>query len=135
MVLAWDTDPGTVVETESVLHLDLARLSFHQEYQELCSLIQSGETDRLLGAATRSAELNNRILPKIGFSAARKLVHQLQNVGLIAAHTGTILGFALPEPVDKDLQRYLWDFVVDRYLVAPMVFGIGAKERPTGEPA
>ena len=88
-------------------------------------MIQSGVTENLLHAATRSAELNNRILPKIGFSVARKLVHELQNVGLIAAHTGTILGFALPQPVDKDMQRYIWDFVVDRYLVAPMVFEVG----------
>src|SRR5208337_1164090 len=66
----------------------------------------SGETERLLRAATRSAELNDRILPKIGFSTAQKLVNELHNVGLIAAHTGTILGFVLPEPIDRDLQRY-----------------------------
>jgi L-threonine kinase len=125
LVLAWDTDPGTVIDTESVPHLDLARRSFNDEYRELSSLIESGVTENLLHAATRSAELNNCILPKIGFSVARKLVHQLQNAGLIAAHTGTILGFALPQPVDKDMQRYIWDFVVDRYLVAPMVFEVG----------
>jgi uncharacterized protein involved in propanediol utilization len=125
LVLAWDTDPTTVVKTESVLHLDIARQSFCQEYQELSSMINSGEMKKLLYAATRSAELNNRILPKIGFSTAQKLVNELQNVGLIAAHTGTILGFVLPEPVDRDLQRYIWDFVVDRYLVAPMVFEVG----------
>jgi hypothetical protein len=72
----------------------------------------------------RSAELNDRILPKTGFSAAQKLVSELHNVGLIAAHTGTILGFVLPEPIDRDLQRYLWDFIVDRYLTTPMVFGV-----------
>jgi L-threonine kinase len=125
LILAWDTDPGTVVDTESVPHLDLARRSFNEEYRELFSLIESGVTENLLHAATRSAELNNRILPKIGFSVARKLVHELQNAGLIAAHTGTILGFALPQPVDKDMERYLWEFVVDRYLVAPMVFEVG----------
>ena len=127
-VFAWDTDPGTVVDTESVLHLDLARRSFHHEYQELSSMIQSGATDSLLGAATRSAELNDRILPKVGFSAARQLVHELPDIGLIAAHTGTILGFALPQPVDQDLRRYIWEFVVDRYLVAPMVFEVGSLE-------
>jgi L-threonine kinase len=125
LVLAWDTDPGTVVDTESVPHLDLARRSFNEEYRELSSMIESRVTENLLNAATRSAELNNRILPKIGFSAARKLVHELQNTGLIAAHTGTILGFALPQPVDKDMQRYIWEFVVARYLVAPMVFEVG----------
>ena len=125
LVLAWDTDPTAMVKTELVQHLDIARQSFCQEYQELSTMINSGETTRLLYAATRSAELNNRILPKIGFSTAQKLVNEVQNVGLIAAHTGTILGFVLPEPVDRDLQGYIWDFVVDRYLVAPMVFGVG----------
>jgi uncharacterized protein involved in propanediol utilization len=135
LILAWDTDPRTVVNTESVLHLDLARRSFNEEYQELSSMIQSGATESLLSAATRSADLNNRILPKIGFSTARKLVRELQNVGLIAAHTGTILGFALPQPVDKDLQRYIWEFVVDRYLTAPMVFAVGGDsgDRSSGD--
>jgi uncharacterized protein involved in propanediol utilization len=125
LVLAWDTDPGTVVETESVPHLDLARRSFSEEYRELSTMIEGGVTECLLSAATRSAELNNCILPKLGFSVARKLVQELQNVGLIAAHTGTILGFVLPQPVDKDMQKYIWEFVVDRYLVAPMVFEVG----------
>ena len=107
IVLAWDTDPTTLVDTEAVLHLDIARRSFSDEYQELSSMIETGETEKLLDAATRSAELNDRVLPKIGFYAARKLVKELEDVGLIAAHTGTILGFVLPEPVDKDLQKYL----------------------------
>jgi uncharacterized protein involved in propanediol utilization len=124
LVLAWDTDPAAAVNTEAVQHLDIARRSFTEEYQELSGMIQSGETERLLRAATRSAELNDRILPKIGFSSAQKLVNELQNVGLIAAHTGTILGFVLPEPIDSDLQRYIWDFVVDRFSAAPMVFEI-----------
>jgi uncharacterized protein involved in propanediol utilization len=124
LVLAWDTEPATAVNTEAVRHLDIARRSFSEEYRELSGMIQSGETEMLLGAATRSAELNDRILPKIGFSIAQKLVHELHNVGLIAAHTGTILGFVLPEPIDRDLQRYVWDFIVDRYLATPMVFGV-----------
>ncbi len=147
LVLAWDTDPGAVVDTESVLHLDLARRSFHEEYQELSNMIQSGAAECLLSAATRSAELNNRILPKPGFSVARRLAHELRNVGLIAAHTGTFLGFALPQPVDQDRQRHIWEFVVDRYLVAPILFEVGAEigakkprsqgaeERPPGERA
>jgi L-threonine kinase len=125
LILAWDTDPATAVNTEAVLHLDIARRSFSEEYYELSAMIQSGETDRLLRAATRSAELNDRILPKTGFSIAHKLVNELQNVGLIAAHTGTILGFVLPEPIDRDLQRYIWNFIVDRYSATPMVFGVG----------
>jgi uncharacterized protein involved in propanediol utilization len=124
LVLAWDTDPTIAVNTEAVLYLDIARRSFSEEYHELSGMIQSGETERLLYAATRSAELNDRILPKMGFSTARKLAHELHDVGLIAAHTGTILGFVLPEPIDRDLQRYIWDFIVDRHSVTPMVFEV-----------
>jgi uncharacterized protein involved in propanediol utilization len=126
-ILAWDTDPAAVVATEAVLHLDLARRSFSAEYQELSGMIKSGETVGLLLAATRSAELNDRILPKTGFAAAKKLVNDLRNIGLIAAHSGTILGFVLPEPIDKDLQRYIWDFIVERYSATPMVFEAGRR--------
>lgn len=125
VVLAWDTDPATTVNTQAVLHLDLARQSFSEEYKELSETIKSGETGSLLRVATRSAELNDRILPKNGFATARKLQSELQNVGLIAAHTGTMLGFVLPEPIDKDLQKYIWDFVVTHYLASPMVFAVG----------
>jgi uncharacterized protein involved in propanediol utilization len=124
LILAWDTDPATAVNTEAVLHLDIARRAFSEEYRELSGMIQSGETEWLLRAATRSAELNNRILPKIGFSTAQRLINELPNVGLIAAHTGTILGFVLPQPIDKDLQEYVWDFIVDRHSATPMVFEI-----------
>jgi len=133
LVLAWDTDPGMIVPTESVLHLDIARRPFSQEYQELSVMIRSAETASLLAAATRSAELNNRVLPKIGFSTVRKLVSELPNVGLIAAHTGTVLGLVLPEPVDKDQQKYIWNFVVDRYSVAPMIFAVGPEQKETKE--
>jgi uncharacterized protein involved in propanediol utilization len=125
LVLAWDTDPAAAVDTEAVRHLDIARRSFSKEYWELSSMIEGGEMERLLRAATQSAELNDRLLPKNGFSSAQKLVKELQNVGLIAAHTGTILGFVLAKPIDKDLQRYLWDFVVDRLLATPLIFEVG----------
>lgn len=124
LVLAWDTDPSRAVDTEAVRHLDVARQSFCQEYRELAGMMQSGETETLLRAATRSAEINERILPKIGFSAAHKFVNALPEVGLIAAHTGTCLGFVLPEPIDPDLERYVRSFIADRYAVKPMVFGV-----------
>jgi uncharacterized protein involved in propanediol utilization len=125
LVLAWDTDPSGAVNTEAVRHLDVARRSFGQEYRELTGMMQSGETETLLRAATRSAEINERILPKIGFSVAHKFVNALPEVGLIAAHTGTCLGFVLPEPIDQDLERYIRSFITDRYATEPMIFGVG----------
>jgi uncharacterized protein involved in propanediol utilization len=125
LVLAWDTDPSGAVNTEAVRHLDVARRSFGQEYRELTGMMQSGETETLLRAATRSAEINERILPKIGFSVAHKFVNALPEVGLIAAHTGTCLGFILPEPIDQDLERYIRSFITDRYATEPMIFGVG----------
>jgi uncharacterized protein involved in propanediol utilization len=124
LVLAWDTDPSGIVNTEAVRHLDVARRSFGQEYRELTDMIQSGETETLLRAATRSAAINDRLLPKTGFSAAHKFAKALPKVGLIAAHTGTCLGFVLPEPIDLDLERYVRDFIADRYSANPMVFGV-----------
>ena len=125
LVLAWDTDPSGAVNTEAVGHLDVARRPFGQEYRELTDMIQSGGTEAVLRAATRSAEINERILPKIGFSAAHKFVNALPGAGLIAAHTGTCLGFVLPEPIDQDLERYVRSFIADRYATKPMVFGVG----------
>jgi uncharacterized protein involved in propanediol utilization len=127
LVLAWDTDPSGTVNTEAVRHLDNTRRSFRQEYWELAGMIQSGETEMLLRAATRSSEINDSMLPKIGFAAARKFVNELPKVGLIAAHTGTYLGFVLPEPIDPDLARYVRDFIVDRYRAKPLVFGVGGR--------
>ena len=125
LVLAWDTDPSAAVNTEAVQHLDVARRSFGREYRELAHMIQSGETETLLRAATRSAEINDRILPKIGFSAARKFAKALPKVGLIAAHTGTYLGFVLPEPIDPELEKYVRDFIADRYPARLMDFRVG----------
>ena len=69
-------------------------------------------------------EINDRLLPKTGFSAAYKFARALPKVGLIAAHTGTCLGFVLPEPIDLDLERYVRDFIADRYSANPMIFGV-----------
>jgi uncharacterized protein involved in propanediol utilization len=130
LVLAWDTDPSAAVNTEAVQHLDVARRSFGREYRELAHMMQSGETETLLRAATRSAEINDPILPKIGFSAARKFAKALPKVGLIAAHTGTYLGFVLPEPIDPDLEKYVRDFIADRYPAKPMDFRVGRASGP-----
>ena len=101
-VLAWDTEPEKSVKTEAVTHLDRCRKPYQQEYRDIFEMIATGDISLMLRAATRSAELNNRFLPKVGFDAARKLVKELGDIGLVAAHTGTWLGFVLPRPIDED---------------------------------
>ena len=101
-VLAWDTEPEKFVKTEAVTHLDSCRKPYEREYCDIFEMIATGDISLILRAATRSAELNDRLLPKVGFDAARKLVKELRDIGLVSAHTGTWLGFVLPRPIDED---------------------------------
>lgn len=49
-----------------------------------------------LGAvATRSAQLNQRVLPKRWFDAMRTIAHEVQAAGVVAAHSGTYLGILI----------------------------------------
>jgi uncharacterized protein involved in propanediol utilization len=126
VVLAWDTAPLKRVETEVVRHLDLARRRFGQEYEELCSLIQTGDVGAMFYASTRSAEINDRLLPKPGFSTARRLVNNFPTLGLVAAHTGTFLGLVFPSPVDTELLTHLRARVIEAFSVEPLLFRVGA---------
>ena len=119
-VLAWDTEPEKSVKTEAVMHLDSWRKSYQGEYRDIFEMIATGDVSLILRAATRSAELNDRLLPKVGFEAARKLVKELRDIGLVSAHTGTWLGFVLPRPIDKDAFRRISEF-----------FARGVKTEPT----
>jgi uncharacterized protein involved in propanediol utilization len=101
-ILAWDTEPEKSVKTEAVTHLDSCRKPYQGEYSDIFTMIATGDISLILRAATRSAELNDRLLPKIGFDTERKLVKELRDIGLVAAHTGTWLGFVLPRPIDED---------------------------------
>jgi uncharacterized protein involved in propanediol utilization len=126
IVLALDTAPLERVDTEGVRHLDLARRRFGQEYEELCSLIQTGDLEAMFYAATRSAEINNRLLPKPGFSTARKLANDFRTLGLAAAHTGTYLGLLFPSPVDTELLTHVRAKVIEEFSVEPLLFRVGA---------
>ena len=126
VVLAWDTAPIERVDTHAVRHLDLARRRFGQEYEELCSLIQTGDLEAMFHASTRSAEINDRLLPKPGFSTARRLVDEFRVLGLVAAHTGTYLGLLFPSPVDHELLRHLRAKVIEEFSVEPLLFRVGA---------
>jgi uncharacterized protein involved in propanediol utilization len=124
-ILAWDSEPRRCVETEAVQHLDCSRRPFEREYRDLFAMIETGETSLILQAATRSAELNNRLLPKVGFERAYRLVKKLPGIGLFAAHTGTWLGFVLPHPTDQNAFRQISEFFSETLRRKPTRFEVG----------
>jgi uncharacterized protein involved in propanediol utilization len=126
VLLAWDTAPGEQVDTEAVRHLDLARRRFSQEYKELCSLMLINDPAALFHASTRSAELNDQLLPKEGFSPAMRLAEDFHALGLVAAHTGTYLGIVFPSSVDQALLISVRAKLVKQLSVEPLLFQVGA---------
>jgi uncharacterized protein involved in propanediol utilization len=124
-ILAWDTEPRKSVDTEAVRHLDRCRKPFEREYRDMFAMIETGEISLILQAATRSAELNNRLLPKVGFDAAHKLVMELRDIGLVVAHTGTWLGFVLPRPIDENVCRRIRNFFAYAIQTEPVRFEAG----------
>jgi L-threonine kinase len=125
VLLAWDTEPRKHVDTESVRHLDIARRRFGHEYRELTALMQTNDSAALFYASTRSAELNDQLLPKPGFSITRRLAPDFHALGLVAAHTGTYLGLVFPSSVDDDLLTVLKAKLVKELSVQPLIFRVG----------
>ena len=69
--------------------------SYAPEYADLASYVNSGETEALLYAVTRSAEINQELLPKPCFGWARRIAKQF-DAALLVAHSGTFMAFAIP---------------------------------------
>jgi L-threonine kinase len=126
VLLAWDTAPGEHIDTEAVRYLDLARRRFSHEYKELCSLMQTNDSAARFHASTRSAELNDQLLPKNGFSVANRLAAEFDALGLVAAHTGTYLGIVFPSSTDAELLATVRAKLVKELPVAPLLFRVGA---------
>ena len=93
-LVGWDSEPKRRIATEEVAHLDHHRSRYASEYAHLASYCNSGETDALFYAATRSAEINQRLLPKPCFTWARKVAKQF-DAALLVAHSGTFMAFAI----------------------------------------
>jgi uncharacterized protein involved in propanediol utilization len=125
VVLAWDTAFLEKVDTEAVRHLDLARRRFTHEYKELCSPMQIGDLEAMGYASTRSAELNDLLLPKPGFSIASRLAKDFHAAGLIAAHTGTYLGILFSGGVDPELLAGARAKLARELSVEPFLFYAG----------
>jgi uncharacterized protein involved in propanediol utilization len=128
VLVAWDTAPAEHVDTEAVRHLDLARRRFSRDYKELCSLMQSNDPAALFHASTRSAELNDQLLPKTGFSLANRLADDFHALGIVAAHTGTYMGIVFPSSVDQALLTSVRKKLVKELSVEPLLFEVGAAD-------
>ena len=102
-LVGWDSEPKRRIATEAVAHLDAHRSRYAPEYADLASYCNSGETDALFSAVTRSAEINQELLPKPCFGWARKVAKRF-NAALLVAHSGTFMAFAIPRDED-DLDR------------------------------
>ena len=102
-LVGWDSEPKRRIATEAVAHLDVRRSRYASEYADLASYCNSGETDALLYAVTRSAEINQELLPKPCFGWACKIAKQF-DAALLVAHSGTFMAFAIPRD-EGDLDR------------------------------
>ena len=102
-LVGWDSEPKRRIATEAVAHLDVRRRRYASEYADLAGLCNSGETDGLLYAVTRSAEINQELLPKPCFRWACKIAKQF-DAALLVAHSGTFMAFAVPRD-EGDLDR------------------------------
>ena len=102
-LVGWDSEPKRRIATEAVAHLDVRRSRYAPEYADLAGHCNSGETDALLYAVTRSAEINQELLPKPCFRWACKIAKQF-DAALLVAHSGTFMAFAVPRD-EGDLDR------------------------------
>jgi L-threonine kinase len=103
VLIGWDTAPAGRVETATAASLDKGRRAYAGEYAVLSACLESGEPEGILYACTRSAEVSNALLPKPGFAWALAETRQHHNVGLVSAHSGTYLAFAVLTPADPEL--------------------------------
>jgi hypothetical protein len=94
-LVGWDSEPKRRIATEAVAYLDVRRSRYVPEYADLAGHCNSGETDALLYAVTRSAEINQELLPKPCFRWANKIAKQF-DAALLVAHSGTFMAFAIP---------------------------------------
>ena len=102
-LVGWDSEPKRRIATETVAHLDHRRSRYASEYADLAGYCNSGETDALLYSVTRSAEINQELLPKPCFSWACKVAKQF-DAALLVAHSGTFMAFAIPRD-EGDMDR------------------------------
>ncbi len=95
LMIGWDGAPHGVVNTHSVANVDAQRATHASKYQDLFAMVATRNAYDIMDAATESACLNQRYLPKRDFWWAKKLAAGVGG-GLVVAHSGTYLGILLP---------------------------------------
>jgi L-threonine kinase len=86
----------------------------------------TNDSAALFHASTRSAELNDQLLPKRGFATAKRLADDFHALGLVAAHTGTYLGIAFPSTIAEGMLTTVQAALAKELSVKPLLFRVGA---------
>ncbi len=93
-------DEGGEIQTltHNARQLDYSETE-REEYAELLiqlrRALRSDDVASLGAVATRSAQLNQRVLPKRWFDSMTAIAHEVQAAGMVAAHSGTYLGIMI----------------------------------------
>ncbi|MFC4314016.1 kinase [Steroidobacter flavus] len=121
-------DEGGEIETlaHNARSLDYSE-SERDEYVELLAQVrhalQGGDVAGLGAVATRSALLNQRLLPKRWFDAMRSIAREIGAAGVVAAHSGTFLGIMIDAAGarhESQVQRAI--ALLEEMNLTPMVF-------------
>ncbi|MYU21943.1 hypothetical protein GTY84_08880 [Streptomyces sp. SID8352] len=111
---AFVTEPGTV-DTSAVTGLLLEHYRRHGEEYERClnDMVKgfaSGDPAAVARAATASAALSQRVLPKTSFDSMLAHRERFGADGIFVAHTGRVIGYLLPRRPDAELKSELSAF-------------------------
>lgn len=123
LVLGWDTLPGQTIDTADVSGLDKQRQLYASEYADLIDKVATGDTSQIKEASTRSAVLNNALLPKKGFDSVLQFATRL-NAGVICAHSGTYLGLLFEADANLETLKSATD-AIRKHGHEPEFFSMG----------
>lgn len=108
-------DQGGVVDSVAYNHLvagydEAERAEYDVLLARLGDAVARHDLTAVGAIATRSAELNQTRLPNHNFAALKAICRQVGGLGLVACHSGTMLGLLL-DPADPAYRHRLYDAV------------------------
>lgn len=121
-------DEGGEIETlaHNARTLDYSATE-RDEYAELLTqlrhALQNDDVETLGTVGTRSALLNQRLLPKRWFDAMRSIARDIRAAGVVAAHSGTYLGIMIDASgAQHDAQVRRANALIEAMNLTPIVF-------------